>query len=340
MSEHKPFTPRRSIAVASAPPGADQLSPPSSDSSIPPAACQTDRDPIEPQHALPTSTPRAGGAVLSRRSLMNKLAVITTAAAIPTAAPALPFASQPVDDPIFAALDDYRRAEAASDAFIAVGDDIPDDLGERHWDAGHVVMRTRPITPVGLAALTSWVREQLDDCREDNSLLLEDGLCALSATIDDAVRGMSGLKAWSPAPDEAALRIDPIFAVIERHKRAYAALDKHLSYQGDLEGELPKEKRRSRCDYRDGLMIVETDDPRWIAAERHCATLYAAEDDAMIGLVRESATTLKGAAALMRYVVDQEEKGSEWPAYHVDGRVMSFDNLLHQSMADLLSSMA
>jgi hypothetical protein len=81
--------------------------------------------------------------------------------------------------------------------------DIPDEIGERHSDAWRAVMRTRPTTPTGLAALTTWTREEADRLRKDGSNLFHEDLCALTATIDDAARGMSGLKAWSPVAGQS-----------------------------------------------------------------------------------------------------------------------------------------
>src|SRR5258707_11546998 len=62
-------------------------------------------------------------------------------------------------DPIFAAIDAFRRADAAC---VAVDGDIPDELGDRCLEAESVVLRTRPSTPAGLAALTSWAPERSD----------------------------------------------------------------------------------------------------------------------------------------------------------------------------------
>jgi hypothetical protein len=78
----------RATAMTTAPEGA-RLSPPSNVSGSPPAACQIDPDPIEPECTVSTCMPRAGGTVLSRRSLMNKIVAVSVATAVPTVAPAL-----------------------------------------------------------------------------------------------------------------------------------------------------------------------------------------------------------------------------------------------------------
>jgi hypothetical protein len=136
--------------------------------------------------------------IRSRRAV---LAGIASAAALPIAG-ALPTSAEATTDPIFAAIDAYRQADAA---FFAVprGVDIPDELGDLRGNAFHAVMRTRPTTPPGLVASTSWTREEADRLRKDGSMLYADDLYTLSATIDDAVRGMSGLEPWSPPPAAA-----------------------------------------------------------------------------------------------------------------------------------------
>jgi len=109
------------------------------------------------------------------------------AAAIATAAPATAGLAEP--DPIFAAIDADRRAVAAC---VAVVDgDIPDELGDRSTAAYRALMRTRPTTPTGLAALTTWAREMADEI-EGHSVLRAEDFCALTATIDDAVKALIG----------------------------------------------------------------------------------------------------------------------------------------------------
>jgi hypothetical protein len=115
------------------------------------------------------------------------------------AAVAMPISTtaQAGPDPIFAAIDAFHRADAA---VVAVDGDIPDELGDQCHEAYLAVVRTRPITPAGLAALTSWVREQTDWLSANSTHLPGEELCAIAAAVDDATRGMSGLEPWSPPP--------------------------------------------------------------------------------------------------------------------------------------------
>jgi hypothetical protein len=122
---------------------------------------------------------------LTRRNMIGAMATVG-AAAIATAAPATAGLAEP--DPIFAAIDADRRADAAC---VAVDGNIPDELGDRSTAAYRALMRTRPTTPAGLAALTTWAREMADEI-EGHSVLRAEDFCALTATIDDAVKALIG----------------------------------------------------------------------------------------------------------------------------------------------------
>jgi hypothetical protein len=127
----------------------------------------------------PTNTSR------SRRAV---LAGIASAAALPIAAasPAIPTA-RAATDPIFAAIDAFRRADALC---VAVHGNIPDQVGDRRHEAYLAVLRTRPIAPAGLAALTNWAREQADWYRANSTIFPDEDLCALTAAIDDATAAL------------------------------------------------------------------------------------------------------------------------------------------------------
>jgi len=145
----------------------------------------------------PTNTPidterRRFFAVAAGASVVS-VGTLAVAAAIPAAVLAA--------DPIFAAIDAFRRADASC---VAVHGDIPDELMELRHAAYSVVLRTRPSTPAGLAALTTWAREQADWLRANASSLHGEDLCALTASIDDATRGIGGLEPWSPPLQAAA----------------------------------------------------------------------------------------------------------------------------------------
>ncbi len=102
---------------------------------------------------------------------------------------------------------------------------------------------------------------------------------------------------------------------------------------------------QSSIAYYDGEKIVETDDPRWIASIKETDRLSLAETEAAIALINVELTTLVGAAALTRYVADQERLGNEWPRGLVDpedertkkcGRPWEY--FLHRNLAKLLTA--
>ena len=88
-------------------------------------------------------------------------------------------------------------------------------------------------------------------------------------------------------PAVAAGPADPIFAAIERHRRAYKELNDNLG-EDDIEAAVPEERRRSNIvaaifgepDWR-----VEGDDPRWIAHIETACRTHAENDDLAIALV-------------------------------------------------------
>jgi hypothetical protein len=127
---------------------------------------------------------------------MNSVVSLPIVAAIPTAAPAFAITT----DPIFAALEAFRRAEAE---FYADRDgDIPDEVGDRWSRAVDAVIATLPTTPAGLVALTDFAREMAERSTHDAGLGERQWIPAMCA-INDATRGMSGLEPWSPPPMHA-----------------------------------------------------------------------------------------------------------------------------------------
>jgi hypothetical protein len=178
----------------------------------------------------PTNTPidttrRSFLAVAAVASVVS-VGTLAVAAAIPIAVLAA--------DPIFAAIDAFRRADASC---VAVHGDIPDELMDLRHAAYSVVLRTRPSTPAGLAALTTWAREQADWLRANASGLHGEDLCALTVSIDDATRGMSGLEPWSPPLQAAAaVSADPAFTLIAKKLAADVAHCEAINAQGEIEG--------------------------------------------------------------------------------------------------------
>jgi hypothetical protein len=102
-----------------------------------------------------------------------------------------------------------------------------------------------------------------------------------------------------------ATNTDPIFAAIERHRVAEREFGEVLTRRNKLEKELPEDLRqtdiRPRMDVKN---IVETDDPRWIAAERAVDKSSEKTVACSTALVETRPTTLEGLKALLRYSTD------------------------------------
>jgi hypothetical protein len=140
---------------------------------------------------------------------------------------------------------------------------------------------------------------------------------------------------------------DPIFAAIEAHKKAYAELSALLDRHSDLEERLAAEVEHLRHDpperYRQ-LKALQAATPEWTASERELDIFHAAETEAVCGMIEVRPSTLAGAAALMRYVVEQERIGNEWPTGLEDAET-GFDNedwvtFLHRNVAETIEAAA
>jgi hypothetical protein len=105
---------------------------------------------------------------------------------------------------------------------------------------------------------------------------------------------------------------DPIFAAIEAHKAARTEWVGWVHLHGDLEEELPKDKRLSNIDVEEEK-IVETDDPRWIEAEQQLMRTSDAEESAAINLVCIQPTTRAGVVALLDHAIAYDTDGEGWP---------------------------
>lgn len=111
---------------------------------------------------------------------------------------------------------------------------------------------------------------------------------------------------------------DPIFAAIEAHRAAYDAFAAVCKTTDKLESSIPRAKRQSDFDPCEGLRIVATDDPAWIAHERAYERTSNAEEDAALALVSTENLTPTGAVALIEYVLYRDGRRDLWPEDLVD----------------------
>jgi hypothetical protein len=132
---------------------------------------------------------------------------------------------------------------------------------------------------------------------------------------------------------------DPIFAAIEANRGAVAAFRKAVSAECALEDTLPRDKQQSSISAWEET-IVDTDDPRWLAAIRARSHACDAMDDTAINLLNVTPTTLAGIEALLRYFAHQEAALFPSEATDDDGSSWAFGALLVRHAADALRAIA
>jgi hypothetical protein len=115
-------------------------------------------------------------------------------------------------------------------------------------------------------------------------------------------------------PAAAAPMPDPIFAAIEAHRAAWAALEKDCSQLSD-EG-TPE-------------------------AEAEFYRLNDAVEVAVCTLVATQPTTMAGAVVLLRHVAEHEDKGDTVDCFEDedDGKTKPWSYFMHQTLADALEEM-
>jgi hypothetical protein len=117
---------------------------------------------------------------------------------------------------------------------------------------------------------------------------------------------------------QAASEPDPIFAAIEAHRKAEAEFGDRVERKCALERVLPDHRCKSNFDSGKET-IVETDDPRWIAAVREEDEGSDLAREAVVAFATTKPTTIAGVRALLAYfaVVEAIDDGAAWPD-HVD----------------------
>jgi hypothetical protein len=108
---------------------------------------------------------------------------------------------------------------------------------------------------------------------------------------------------------------DPIFAVIEAHRRSCAETLAAYERQSKVEDELV-------AVFRVSVREAEAD-PRWIAANDAAQEALRVQDDLALKLVNTRPTTVAGAAALLTYYADAttSEDLEIFPNVDVNGRL-------------------
>ncbi|HZR74189.1 hypothetical protein [Bradyrhizobium sp.] len=144
---------------------------------------------------------------LSRRGALAGLAALSLAPTSLAAAPAEP-------DPIFAAIDEYHQANTALTAVFQLPGDVDETTTDPLWSrrdaAFDKVVGTRPTTPAGLVALTSWVREYFDWLRTSANEA-NDRMDALSLEMEPIKYAIHSL----PASSIEGLRAKALVALFD-----------------------------------------------------------------------------------------------------------------------------
>ena len=106
--------------------------------------------------------------------------------------------------------------------------------------------------------------------------------------------------------------VDPILQLIERHKAANAELDAAYAHLSDMEEIIPTELAKGTS-YCFEVQIVETDDPRWTAANIRYNDCVIKTDAVAIEMLNVKPTTLAGLRAMLEYAAEHVAQGNLWP---------------------------
>jgi hypothetical protein len=113
-------------------------------------------------------------------------------------------------------------------------------------------------------------------------------------------------------PKNSGLPADPVFALIDAHKAAFAEWTEAMNHLSDMDEAIPSELQKGST-YCFQVEIVETDDPRWTAANiRYNDTIIKA-DTIAIEMLGITPTSLAGLGAILRYAAQHVEDGNMWP---------------------------
>ena len=155
--------------------------------------------------------------------------------------------------------------------------------------------------------------------------------------------GGAALGAALPMPGSAVAAgqaPDPILEIIERHKATFAAYVAALAEYGALETELPLALRRSHIDAW-GEEIVATDDPRYVQTVRAVDQTMDGVDKVACELLSVYPTTMAGLCGLIRYALDHDSDGEQWPRdLEWGGVTRSWQHFLLENILEVLPDLS
>jgi hypothetical protein len=145
-----------------------------------------------------------------------------------------------------------------------------------------------------------------------------------------------------PRPLWPYQRRNPIFAVIEAHRRAWADLGTECGNQAVLEEEIPWERRH--------YSIEADDDPRWVAQQTYMHAVHDRLNAAKDALIKIEPTTIAGAIALLSFAAEHVRLGrGEWGEGYEDPEPLcgwgeehglSWETMLHMHVAKALKGIS
>lgn len=278
-------------------------------------------------------------------NMLVSAASVAAATSVSTRAPAI---AAVAPDPVFAAIEAFRCAvKRASDAIAASDDGMDDETSQVYHDARRGLLTTMPTTIAGLATLLTilgrneWKEEEIAGGSYDESVYsgaiqdVPEVAFTFFERLADHIRtvplALAGITAGATAglaasAVQACTLPDPIFAAIERHRRAWD----DLNVISDL------------------TEAAENGDKN---AELKADQLHEAVNNATDRLLDVVPTTIAGVSALLDYAAEYARvNGNSWPRRYVleDGyaslwekeRGVTWEVYLHKHLAKALPKIA
>ena len=113
---------------------------------------------------------------------------------------------------------------------------------------------------------------------------------------------------------------------IERHKVATDELEAACTHLSEMEAAIPDERSEggSFC-YE--VEIVETDDPRWTAANIRYTDCANEQDAIAVEMLKAKPTTLAGLQAMLTYAYQHVAEGNLWPeSEYIEDRIGIYED--------------
>ena len=133
----------------------------------------------------------------------------------------------------------------------------------------------------------------------------------------------------APVEDEDEDEADPIFAAIERHRKAEEEFGSFMNFTDTVWYQQQVEAGRKEFPYHPGTPETKAE----------YARLSDLADDAAIALIDVKITTREGAAVLMAYADEFERRGNTMPdVIDFDGTERSWDECMRRSVAKVMAA--